>query len=253
MKLNYKRFGEGEPLIILHGLLGMLDNWQGPGKLLADQFDVIIVDLRNHGHSPHSDEHSYALMVEDVLELMDELDLDDAHILGHSMGGKVAMTLAQNCPKRVKKLVVADIGPRYYAPHHQRIFAALNAVDLDALERRTDTEDYMKPHISEPGIRQFLMKSLYHPERGKFGWRFNLESLYNNIENVGQATEEMDFEGETLFIRGGNSEYIRDEDWPDIKVLFPHGYLITIDGAGHWLHAEKPQEFVDAVIDFLNS
>lgn len=251
MKLNFKRFGDGEPLIILHGLLGMLDNWQGPGKMLADAFDVIIVDLRNHGHSPHSDEHNYDAMVADVLELMDSLRLDSAHILGHSMGGKVAMLLAQNAPERLQKLIVADIGPKYYPVHHQKIFAALRAVDLDALERRTDAESYMVPHIPEPGIRHFLMKSLYHPSRDRFAWRFNLQALEANIEGIGQAMDEMDFEGETLFLRGGNSDYITDEDWPDIKVLFPHAYLLTIEGAGHWLHAEKPNEFVAAVREFL--
>ena len=253
MKLNFKRFGEGEPLIVLHGLLGMLDNWQGPGKLLSDAYDVIIVDLRNHGHSPHSDLHDYDSMVEDVLALMDDLGIPTAHVLGHSMGGKVAMALAQHFPDRLRKLIVADIAPKYYPVHHQKIFDGLRAVQLSQLEKRTDAEAYMLPHIAEPGVRQFLMKSLYHPDRKSFAWRFNLDGLEANIERVGQAIDEMDFEGETLFLRGGRSDYILDEDWADIKVLFPHSYLMTIDGVGHWLHAEKPNEFVAAVKDFLGN
>lgn len=253
MKLNYKRFGSGEPLMILHGFLGMLDNWQGQAKAFAEHFDVLILDMRNHGHSAHSDEHDYTSMMNDVLEMMDDLGLDFAHIIGHSMGGKVAMTLAQNAPERVRKLIVADIGPKQYPPHHQHIFAALRAVDLDAIERRGEAESYMLPHVPHDATRQFLMKSLYRPERDSFQWRFNIDTLEREIANVGQATDEMDFEGETLFIRGGASDYILDEDWPDIKILFPHAFLITIDGAGHWLHAEKPAEFIEAVNEFLLS
>ncbi|MDP4663044.1 MAG: alpha/beta fold hydrolase [Salibacteraceae bacterium] len=251
MKLNYKEFGEGKPIIILHGLMGMLDNWQAPAKMLWDNWRVIIVDLRNHGHSPQSDKHNYDVMVADVLELMDDLSIAKAHLLGHSMGGKVVMVFAQQHPERVDKLIVADIGPKYYPPHHQDVLAALDAVPLDQLERRTEAEDYMKPHLSQAGVRQFLMKSLYHPSKDTFDWRFNLASIKKNIENVGQATDEADYEGDTLFIRGGNSNYITDEDWPDIKMLFPNSYLITIEDAGHWLHAEKPQEFVEAVQEFL--
>ena len=253
MKLNYKILGEGTPFIILHGLMGMLDNWQAPGSLLEDEFQVILVDARNHGHSPHSELHSYDAMVEDVVELMDRLALDSAHILGHSMGGKVAIKLAQEFPKRVDKLIVADIGPKFYPIHHQDVLAALRAVPLESLSKRTDAEPYMMPFLSEPGVRQFLMKSLFHPDRHSFAWRFNLDSIEANIENVGEALDQLDYEGDTVFIRGGNSNYITDSDWPDIRMLFPNSYLVTIDGAGHWLHAEKPKEFVDAVEDFLSS
>lgn len=251
MKLNFKTFGGGEPLIILHGLLGMLDNWQGPAKLMAQDFKVYIVDLRNHGHSPHDDEHNYEAMAKDVLELLDAEGIIEAHILGHSMGGKVAMWLAQYHPERVKKLIVADIGPKFYPVHHQTILAGLNAVELDQLDKRTDAEDYMKPHIAEAGIRQFLMKSLYRPDRGRYAWRFNLHGIEANIEEVGEAIEHQDFEGETLFIRGGRSDYVLDDDWPDIKLLFPNAFLVTLEGAGHWLHAEQPENFVKEVLAFM--
>lgn len=253
MKLNYKILGEGEPLIILHGLLGMLDNWQAPARLLEDQFQCILVDLRNHGHSPHAPEHSYTAMMEDIIELMEqELDLSQAHFLGHSMGGKVVIKLAQEHPEKVRKLIVADIGPKYYPIHHDKIFAALRAVPLEALSKRTDAEPYMEPFVSEVGVRQFLMKSLYHPGRGVYGWRFNLDALENRLDDVGESLNELDYEGETLFIRGGKSDYITDEDWPDIKLLFPNAFLQTIEDAGHWVHAEKPKEFVAAVRDFLS-
>lgn len=251
MKLNYKSFGEGQPLIIMHGLMGMLDNWQAPGKELAEHFKVYIVDLRNHGHSPHSPEHTYGVMVDDVIELMDDLGLKNANILGHSMGGKVAMKLAQDHPERVDKLVVADIGPRFYKVHHQSVIAGLRAVPLKDISKRTDAEQYMKADIPQPEVRQFLMKSLFHKDRNQFGWRFNLEAIEMNLERIGEAIDEMDYQGETVFIRGRESDYILDEDWPDIKLLFPHAYLVTIEGAGHWLHAEKPTEFIAAVNEFL--
>tara|TARA_B110000046_G_scaffold82913_1_gene91235 strand:- start:52 stop:810 length:759 start_codon:yes stop_codon:yes gene_type:complete len=252
MILNYKILGSGKPIIIMHGLMGMLDNWQAPARLLEDDFQCILVDMRNHGHSPKSMEHNYSIMVDDVIHLMDHLNLNEAIILGHSMGGKVAIKLAQEHPNRVSKLIVADIGPKFYPVHHQDVLAALREVPVEKLDLRTEAESYMLKHLSEPNVRQFLMKSLYRAERGSFAWRFNLDAIEQNIEQVGKALEELDFEGETLFIRGGNSNYILDEDWPDIKLLFPNAYLATIDGAGHWLHAEKPNEFVDAVKDFLS-
>ena len=252
MKLNYKILGEGEPLIIMHGLMGMLDNWQAPARLLEDTYQCILVDMRNHGRSPNDESHNYSVMAADILELMDDLGLESSYILGHSMGGKVAIKLAQENPIRVKKLILADIGPKFYPIHHQDVLAALRAVPLDQIERRTDAESHMEKHLSEPGVRQFLMKSLYRPEKGKFDWRFNLKSIETNIHHVGEALEELDYEGDSLFIRGGNSDYILDEDWPDIKMLFPNSYLITIKDAGHWLHAEKPGEFVSAIKDFLS-
>ncbi|MEZ4721570.1 MAG: alpha/beta fold hydrolase [Flavobacteriales bacterium] len=251
MMLNYKSFGEGEPLIILHGFLGMLDNWQAQAKMLENNYRVIIVDQRNHGHSPHSHEHNYEVMVEDLVELLDFLKIERVHLLGHSMGGKVAMKFAQHHPDQVHKLIVADIAPRYYPIHHDKIFAALNAVPLASLEKRTDAEPYLAEHIPEPGVRQFLMKSLYHPDLASFDWRFNIKALQQNLENVGEATDELEFDGETLFVRGGNSNYISDSDWVDIKVIFPNALLATIEGAGHWLHAEKPHEFSAIICEFL--
>jgi len=251
MKLNYKQFGTGEPLFIFHGLMGMLDNWQGPAKAFSSRFSVFIVDLRNHGHSPHHPDHNYDVMVDDVIELFDDLSVDSAHVLGHSMGGKMVMHMAQLHPERVQKLIVADIAPKFYPVHHQDILAGLKNVDFNTLERRSEAEPALAEYIDESGVRQFLMKSLYRPERNRFAWRFNLEAIENNIELVGEPTDDMDFSGETLFVRGGNSRYVLDDDWADIKVLFPNSQLETIEGAGHWLHAEKPEAFVEAVSRFL--
>ncbi|GAB4376280.1 MAG: alpha/beta fold hydrolase [Salibacteraceae bacterium] len=252
MKLNYKILGQGEPLIIIHGFLGMLDNWMTPAHMLEDRFRCIVPDMRNHGRSPHSSEHTYAAMVQDVLQLMDHLGLNSAHFIGHSMGGKVAMRLAQLHPGRLKKLVVVDIGPKSYPPHHQQIFEALESVPLDQLKKRTDADPYLARYISDPAVRQFLMKNLHRTEQGGYAWRFNLPVLKEAMQNIGEAMDMDYYSGETLFVRGGKSDYITDEDWADIKVIFPEAHLITIENAGHWVHAEQPDEFIQVVRDFLS-
>ncbi len=251
MKLSYKTFGSGPRLFIFHGLMGMLDNWQRPAKMLMDEFEVTIVDLRNHGHSPHSEVMNYEVMTEDVLALMDDLGVESAHLLGHSMGGKVVMNLAQQFPNRVEKLIVADIGPKHYPVHHDKILKGLRAVPLAAIDRRTEAESFMEPFIPEMGVRQFLIKSLFQPSKGVWQWRFNLDAIEQNIGQVGLEMDLLDYEGETLFLRGGASNYIVDEDWADIKMVFPNAFLSTIDGAGHWLHAEQPEAFVQEVRSFL--
>ena len=253
MKLNYKRIGEGEPLLILHGLMGMLDNWQGPAKTYSESFDTIIIDARNHGHSEHSSEFNYSAMVGDVFELCDDLCLDEVYLLGHSMGGKTAMKFAQNYPEMIKKLIVADIAPKKYAVHHQEILAGLKSLDFSILKSRGDVDKTLEPFIPEVGVRQFLMKSIYWKEKGKLGLRFNLDAIEDNIELIGESTLDAQFAGETLFIRGANSNYISNQDFEDIKLGFPNSTLETIQDAGHWLHAEKPIEFLEETIDFLKS
>ena len=253
MKLNYKRFGEGEPLLILHGLMGMLDNWQGPAKTYSQNFDTIIIDARNHGHSLHSQEFNYQSMMGDVLELCDDLFLDEVHVLGHSMGGKTAMKFAQNYPEMINKLVVADIAPKAYPVHHEQILAGLKSLDFSILKSRGDVDATLESFIPELGVRQFLMKSIYWVEKGKLGLRFNVEAIDKSIELIGEATLDSQFEGETMFIRGANSNYISDQDFEDIKLAFPNSTLETIQGAGHWLHAEKPKEFLEKTIGFLKS
>lgn len=253
MELFYKRLGEGEPLIILHGLMGMLDNWQSHAKIYAEHFEVYLVDQRNHGHSEWNDELNYTAMAEDLEELIDDLFLSDVNILGHSMGGKVAMKFAQKHPEMVNKLLVADIAPRAYPVHHDKIIAGLKSVPLDSIKKRTEADQYLAQYIDEVGVRQFLMKSLYWKEKGKLSWRFNLDVIEKDIANMGERIMDAVFHGDTLFLRGDKSPYVGDEDVEDIQLGFPNSEIQTIQGAGHWLHAEKPAEFSELSLKFFKS
>jgi len=245
--------GQGKPLLIIHGFLGMSDNWKSFGSLYATEgFQTHMLDLRNHGKSFHSDDFSYDVMCQDVLEYCQEHNLDKVSIIGHSMGGKVAMLFATKHPETVEKLIVADIGPKYYAPHHQDILAGLNAVDFFIKPSRSEVEETLYPYIPDFGTRQFLMKNLYWVEPGQLGFRFNLKVFNNKIDVIGTAlTEGNIFEKPTLFIRGGNSNYILDTDLPEIKKHFPNFELVTIPNVGHWLHAENPKLFFEETARFL--
>lgn len=245
--------GEGKPLLIIHGFLGMSDNWKSFGALYASKgFQVHILDLRNHGKSFHSEDFSYDIMAQDVLEYCQNHNLNQVSIIGHSMGGKVAMLFATNYPEMVEKLIVADIGPKYYAPHHQDILAGLNAVDFTSKPDRASVEETLYPFIPDFGTRQFLMKNLYWAAPGQLDFRFNLKVFNEKIEVIGTALpEEAQFERPTLFIRGGNSRYILDTDLPEIKKHFPNFELATIPNVGHWLHAENPQLFFEETARFL--
>jgi pimeloyl-ACP methyl ester carboxylesterase len=211
-----------------------------------------MIDLRNHGRSFHSDDFNYEIMSIDVFEYCQMYNLKDISIIGHSMGGKVAMLFATTYPELVEKLIVADIGPKYYAPHHQDILAGLNAVDFSSKPDRTAVEEILFPFIPDYGTRQFLMKSLYWKEPGQLAFRFNLDVFNRKVEEVGKTLpENAIFEKPTLFIRGGNSNYILDADFPEIKEHFPNLELATIPNTGHWLHAENPKLFFDETITFL--
>lgn len=246
--------GQGKPLIIIHGFLGMSDNWKSFGSLYAAEgFQSHILDLRNHGRSIHSEDFSYEVMAQDVLEYCQQHNLEKIFIIGHSMGGKVAMLFATKYPEMMEKLIVADIGPKYYAPHHQDILAGLNAVDFSSKPDRTAVEEILFPFIPDYGTRQFLMKSLYWKEPGQLAFRFNLDVFNRKVEEVGKILpENAIFEKPTLFIRGGNSNYILDADLPEIKEYFPNLELATIPNTGHWLHAENPNLFFRETALFLN-
>jgi esterase len=245
--------GEGKPLLILHGFLGMLDNWKTIGAKYAENgFQVHLLDLRNHGRSLHSEEFNYQVMANDIFEYCQIHQLEKIDLIGHSMGGKVAMLFATTYPELVDKLIIADIGPKYYKPHHQEILAGLNAVDFSTNPDRSEVEETMYPYIPDFGTRQFLMKSLFWKEKGQLAFRFNLAVFNEKIEEVGKALpDDKHFDKPTLFIRGGNSKYILDADLPEIKKQFPNFELKTIPNAGHWLHAENPSLFFEETINFL--
>ncbi len=255
MTLYSKIEGSGPPLIIIHGFLGMSDNWKTLGtQYVALGFEVHMLDLRNHGRSFHSDEFNYEVMAQDVLDYCAVHRLQNISIIGHSMGGKVAMQLATEHPELVQKLIVADIGPKYYAPHHQDILAGLNAVDFSKKPSRTEVDQTVAQYIPDTGTRQFLMKSLYWQTPEQLAFRFNLAVFNQQIEKVGTAlSAKAHFDGPALFVNGGNSKYILPEDHPGILHHFPKAIFQTIPNVGHWLHAENPKMFFEITSQFLNA
>ena len=244
--------GSGKPLLILHGFLGMSDNWKSLGTQFANNFQVHILDLRNHGRSLHAEDFSYEIMAQDVYGYCEAHQLENIDIIGHSMGGKVAMLLATSHPELVDKLIVADIAPKFYPQHHQDILAGLNAIDFSKQPSRSDVEVIMAQFIPDFGTRQFLMKNLFWKEPGQLAFRFNLAIFNQKMNEIGVALpQSARYQKPTLFIRGGNSKYILDSDFEDIKVHFPNSSIETIPNVGHWLHAENPIEFYQIVTSFL--
>ncbi|CAM2754608.1 alpha/beta fold hydrolase [Flavobacterium psychrophilum] len=245
--------GQGFPLLILHGFLGMSDNWKTLATKYAEQgFQVHALDLRNHGKSFHSDDFNYQIMVQDVVNYCKFHHLTSVNLIGHSMGGKVVMLLATVYPELVNKLVVADIGPKFYPAHHQTILAALNAVDFSKKPSRTEAEAIVSKYISDFGTRQFLLKNLYWQEPGQLAFRFNLKVFNEKIESIGKALPFNNiFKKETLFLRGDKSDYILDSDFETILHHFPKAEIQTISNAGHWLHAENPADFFEKTIQFF--
>lgn len=221
---------------------------------MENGFQVHAIDMRNHGKSFHSDEFSYDAMVQDLYEYCNGHNLDKVDIIGHSMGGKASMFFATAYPEKVNKLVVADIGPKYYRQHHQDILAGLNEVDFAQKPTRNDVEEILKEYIEDFGTRQFLLKNLYWKEPGQLSFRFNLEVLTDKIENLGQALPENSiYEGSVLFLRGDKSNYIKDEDFEMIHNHFPKAIIKDIANSGHWLHADNPQDFVAETLAFLKA
>jgi pimeloyl-ACP methyl ester carboxylesterase len=253
MKLLHSQIlGEGKPLLILHGFLGMGDNWKSLGNLFSRSYQVHLIDQRNHGRSFHTDDFSYELMVEDLVRYMDHHGLEKAHVLGHSMGGKTVMLLAVEHPDRVDRMIVADIAPKFYPRHHQFILDALHAVDFGSVSSRNEIDEVFRKYIPEWGIRQFLLKNVYRKSRDELAYRFNLSSLEENIDEVGVELPPRSMsETPALFLRGANSGYITRRDEALIKAHFPNSEIADIPDAGHWLHAENPDEFYKKVVSFL--
>lgn len=258
--LHAQVIGEGKAFVILHGLLGYGDNWRSLGRKFAEQgYQVHLVDLRNHGRSFHAEAFNYEVMVADLKHYVEANKLQDIALLGHSMGGKVAMNFAVAYPELVSKLIVADIGPKQYPQHHQAILKGLSSLDFadpatgkQGISSRGEAEDALAEYEPNPSVRQFLLKNLYWESKGKLALRLNLKSIVENIEEVGAALDpNAVYEGETRFVYGGRSQYILPEDEPILKRHFPNSSLVEIKGVGHWLHAEKPEEFYTIVLGFL--
>ena len=250
--LHSKIIGEGTPLLILHGYFGMGDNWKSLGNKFGKIFQTHIIDQRNHGRSFHSSEFSYDHLVEDLAHYIHHYNLEKVVVLGHSMGGKTAMLFAVKYPLLLAKLIVVDIAPRYYQPHHSDILTALNSVDFTIQNTRKLVDQKISELIFDSVTRAFLLKNVYWKEKGVLAYRFNLQSLTKNNDEVGKALPSFTtFEEKTLFLAGGKSEYILDNDIPLIKKHFPEASIQTIPNVGHWLHAESPDVFYELVMNFL--
>jgi len=252
MKLNFKQYGAGKPIVIMHGMFGMLDNWQYVAKELAEEYMVFLVDLRNHGKSPHSEEFSYALMADDVRQFMEDNWLYEAKLVGHSMGGKVAMQLALEEPDMVEQLVVVDIAPKHYKGNHERIIAAMQSLPLRKLGSRSEAETHLRKSIEEEGVVQFLLKNLSRERTGGYRWKMNLAVIASHYQEIlANSLPEEQYEGPTLFIQGLNSKYINPEELSDYQHYFPSAQIAPIAAAGHWVHAEQPQAFLDSLHKFF--
>lgn len=263
MQLFSKELGSGPPFLLLHGLFGSLDNWMGVAPKFAQHARVFMLDLRNHGHSPHSGDMNYSLMAADVLEFLDAHQLQRVNLLGHSLGGKVAMQFALTYPERVEKLIIVDMSTRPYQPEHNPIFKALLALDLKQYTSRREIEDALAPAIPDLTLRRFLLKNLKPlaaPKSDEGGssssstyeWRIPLATIFASYPQLCEAiTSPKPFNGPALFLRGGKSPYISDKDFPEIQKLFPQAQLETIPQANHWVHADAPEEFVQHVMQFL--
>lgn len=253
MILNYRSLGEGPPILLLHGLFGSLDNWMTLSKQLSSDFTVYLVDLRNHGQSFHSNQFDYNSMVMDIKRLADTLNIGVFSLLGHSMGGKVSMFYASQYPETIDKLIVVDMAPRHYPVHHQQILKGLSTIDPLSLASRNEADTKLQAYVNDEGVRQFLLKNLKRNSNGSFSWKINLQAISSQIENVGEglpSSAEVDVP--TLFIRGGDSEYISDEDIHQINRQFPNSTVSTVPGVGHWVHAEAPGKLLEMVKEFLD-
>ncbi|HKK12122.1 MAG TPA: alpha/beta fold hydrolase [Flavobacteriaceae bacterium] len=255
MKLYANILGQGQPFVILHGFLGMGDNWKTLGTKFSEQgYEVHLVDQRNHGRSLHNRDFSYEVMVEDLKQYCAEHQLDNIILLGHSMGGKTAMLFSARYPELVSKLIVVDIAPRFYPVHHDVILEGLSSLDFSTIKSRNEADRQLSHYVSDFGVRQFLLKNLYWKEKGQLALRLNLEALKENVSEVGEALpSHLKFEKDTLFLCGERSEYIASGEEDLIKRHFPRARIVTIPDAGHWVHAENPNDFFEETIKFIRN
>jgi len=254
MKLFYRHYGEGQPVIILHGIFGISDNWVTIGRRLAEKFEVFILDQRNHGQSPHNDTFNYFALAEDLFEFIEDHQLTNPILIGHSMGGKVAMNFALEHPHRVDKLIVVDMSVRAYPARqqHMNILNAMSSINFDEISSREEVEEIITSAVKSPKISQFILKNLYRIGKSRLAWRINVDAIYNNIENVFEGLE-LPYTSDipALFVKGGASDYILDEDYELILQKFPNVQFTTIDNASHWVHADAPDELCAKFSDFL--
>ncbi len=251
MNLFHREFGQGDPVVILHGLFGFSDNWQTIAKALADHHLVITPDLRNHGRSPKAPTHSYPEMAEDLKVFLESHWIFKTALVGHSMGGKVAMEFALHHPDMVDRLVVVDIAPGQAEDNHSGIFRALLDLDLSRIGARQEAEAWLLPRIPDLGTRQFLLKNITRNADGTFAWKMNLPVLWKEYPRILEGVHGEPFDKPALFIRGSRSNYIRDTDFSSIQALFPQAEFATIEDAGHWVHADKPAELLSLLRRFL--
>jgi pimeloyl-ACP methyl ester carboxylesterase len=249
MKLFFRKLGEnGRPIIILHGIFGTSDNWVGIAKILSENHQVFLLDLRNHGHSPWADEFDYQVMSEDLWEFIQDHSLDKPLLIGHSMGGKVVMQFDLNHPNIAHKIVIVDIAPKFYPVHHSLILEGLNSLDVAHLENRQAANEHMKRFEENEGVRQFLLKNLHRNEEGGFDWKINLPVITKNIDVVGlELWVNNPSETKAIFIKGANSHYIQPEDQRLISEIFPNFELVEILHAGHWVQADQPTAFIEVL------
>lgn len=255
MKLAYREFGSGQPLIILHGLFGQSDNWNTLAKRFAEkEFQVFTIDQRNHGLSPHSEQWNYEVMATDLMEFVDNHQLKNPILLGHSMGGKTVLFFELLFAGIAKKLIVADIAPRSYEPHHDTVLEGLNAVDFSDITTRKEVEAILAEYIKDYGTKQFLLKNIYwrEDESKQMDWRFDLKTITKEYQNIGVSVPSFKSDTPALFIKGEKSDYITDDDETDISLRFSNYQLNTIANSGHWVHAEQPEAFFNCVMNFIS-
>lgn len=253
MSLHYQIVGEGgTPLLLIHGLFGSADNWRGIAKKLSQTRQVISVDLRNHGRSFHHPQQNYSLMAADIVDVLNRLGIDKVDLLGHSIGGKVAMQYAVDYGPRLNKLVIVDIAPRQYPDTHSQIFKNLMSVNLDHYQQRAEVDEALVALLPDKAVRSFLLMNITS-QGGKLAWRINLNHLFCNYPAMLQAIKPVEpISTPTLFISGGDSDYIGSEDRQQIRQFFSKVRLLRIAEAGHWVHADQPEAFCQTVEKFLN-
>ncbi len=253
LDLSYREFGKGVPMIILHGLMGSKQNWWSIAKKLSDSCHIFTLDARNHGDSPHTDTMSYSEMAQDVVEFMDKQHLNKTSLIGHSMGGKTAMLVALNYPDRVEQLIVADVAPVSYSNNHPALLNILKKLDLEQIRERTDVDSQLQHQVPDPVMRGFLLKNLTR-DRQHFRWKVNLDAIEQSISELQSfpvIREDCQYSDKTLFIGGDRSEYLKHQYHSQICKWFPNNKIIMLPNAGHWVHVEQPEHFIQAVRDFI--